>query len=38
MDKDIIENHQSRTEDTKTRKRNNGAIEQPGKKKKKIKL
>ena len=37
MDKDIIENHQSRTEDTKTRKRNNGAIEQPGKKKKKDK-
>lgn len=35
MEKDIIENHQSRMEDIKTRKRNNGAIAQPEKKKKK---
>ena len=37
MEKDIIENHQSRMEDIKTRKRNNGAIAQPEKKKKKDK-
>ena len=33
MEKDIAENHQSRREDIETRKRNNAAIEQPGKKK-----
>ena len=38
MEKDIIENHQSRMEDIKTRKRNNGAIAQPEKKKKKKKI
>ena len=38
MEKDVIENHQSRMEDINTRKRNHGAIEQPGKEKKKIKL